>query len=35
MTKDIEENKVSTQLKSKLMHLADCYIYKYIASKST
>ena len=28
MTKDIEETEVSTQLKSELTHLANCYIYK-------
>ena len=35
LTKDIEENEVSTQLKSELMHLANCYIYKYTPSKSS
>ena len=35
LTKDIEENYVSTQLKSELMHLANCYIYKYTPSKSS
>ena len=35
MTKDIEENEVSIQLKNELMHLADCYIYKYTPSKSS
>ena len=35
MTKDIEENEVSTHLKSELMHLANCYIYKYTLSKSS
>ena len=35
VTKDIEENEVSTQLKSELTHLANCYIYKYTPSKSS
>ena len=35
MTKDIEENEVSTQLKSELTHFANCYIYKYTPSKSS
>ena len=35
LTKDIEENEVSTQLKSELTHLANCYIYKYTPSKSS
>ena len=35
LTKDIEENEVSTQLKSELMHLANCYIYKFTPSKSS
>ena len=33
LTKDIEENEVSAQLKSELTHLANCYTYKYIPSK--
>ena len=33
LTKDIEENEVSTKLKSELRHLANCYIYKYTPSK--
>ena len=33
MTKDIEENEVSTQLKSELTRLAHCYIYKYTPRK--
>ena len=33
MTKDIEENEVSTQLKSELTRLANCYIYKYTPRK--
>ena len=33
LTKDIEKNEVSTQLKSELTHLANCYIYKYIPRK--
>ena len=35
LTKDIEENEVSTQLKNELTHLANFYIYKYIRSKSS
>ena len=35
LTKDIEENEVSAHLKSELMHLANCYIYKYTHSKSS
>ena len=35
LTKDIEENEVSAQLKSELTHLANCYIYKYTPSKSS
>ena len=35
MTKDIEENEVSTQLRNELTHLANCYIYKYTPSKSS
>ena len=35
LTKDIEENEVSTQLNSELTHLANCYIYKYTPSKSS
>ena len=34
MTKDIEENEVSTQLKSEPTHLANCYIYRCTPSKS-
>ena len=35
LTKDIEDNEVSTKLKSELMHLANCYIYKFTPSKSS
>ena len=35
LTKDIEENEVSAQLKSELTHLANSYIYKYTPSKSS
>ena len=35
LTKDIEKNEVSTQLKNELTHLANCYIYKYTLSKSS
>ena len=35
LTKDIVKNEVSTQLKSELMHLASCYIYKDTPSKSS
>ena len=35
LTKDIEENEVSAQLKSELTNLANCYIYKYTPSKSS
>ena len=35
MTEDIEENEVSTQLKSELTRLANSYIYKYKPSKSS
>ena len=35
LTKDIEENEVSTQLKSERTHLANCYIYKYTPRKSS
>ena len=35
MTKDIEENEISTQLKGELTHLANCYIYKYTPGKSS
>ena len=35
LTKDVEENEVSTQLKSELTHLVNCYIYKYTPSKSS
>ena len=34
LTKDIEGNEVSAQLKSELTQLANCYIYKYTPSKS-
>ena len=33
LTKAIEENEVSTQLKSKLTHLVNCYSYKYTPNK--
>ena len=33
MTKNIEENVVSTELKSELTRLANCYIYKYTPRK--
>ena len=35
LTKDIEENEVSAQLKIELTNLANCYIYKYTPSKSS
>ena len=35
MTKDIEKNEVSAQWKSELLHLPNCYIYKYTLSKSS
>ena len=35
LTRDIEKNEVSTQLKSELTHLANFYIYKYTLSKSS
>ena len=35
LAKDIEENEVSTQLKSELTHFANCCIYKYTPSKSS
>ena len=35
LTKEIEENEVSTQLKSELSHLANCYIYKYTPNESS
>ena len=35
LTKDIEENGISAELKSELTHLANCYIYKYTPSKSS
>ena len=33
LTKDIEENEVSTKLKSELTHLENCYFYKYTTRK--
>ena len=35
LTTDIEVNEVSTQLKSELTNLANCYIYKYTPNKSS
>ena len=35
LTNDIEENEVSTQLKSELTRLANSYIYRYTPSKSS
>ena len=35
MTKDMEENEVSVQLKNELMHLENCYIYKDTTTKSS
>ena len=35
LTQDIEENEVSTQLKSELTHLANCCDNKYTPSKSS
>ena len=35
LTKNIEENEVSTQLKCEMTHLANVYIYKYTPSQSS
>ena len=35
LTKDIEEKEVSTQLKSELTHIVNCYVYKYTPRKSS
>ena len=35
MTKDIEENQVTTYLTTELANLANCYIYKDTLSKSS